>query len=421
MNDSTIAAIYFHSSYSCVSVHVHVSWSSLSVSPLFSYTTHPTRIYKSFIQNSESFFVCMCSICQILADSPSRWHLSRSLYSLNLYRTLCKTTPMVSNTQQYLPVCKFHQFLIENSSTYHQQHVQCQFALLGLLPVGPDCELISAFWTFMRQLTTHIPWEFVGFVVYGSSLFPHLHKHWVRGGGRDGASARENTLKLRLTTNSCRLLTNLLCKMTAELSERASEREGEGERKKESERASDRETWGVGVETPKKIVPVKKDQNQNPMSVWQRRLSQHYWYKIPLLHILSTNSWARGKGNSLVQINQKMGSKVKKWRMDSQDIYPRPPRLATQSETARENTQREGARAWACEREREKEREGENESEWGCERTSERERAREQADIILIWRLNLPGVETGISRSLVRMTTVTPWILSSSLMKAFTA
>jgi len=89
----------------------------------------------------------------------------------------------------------------------------------------------------------------------------------VRGGGRDGASARENTLKLRLTTNSCRLLTNLLCKMTAELSERASEREGEGERKKESERASDRETWGVGVETPKKIVPVKKDQNKNLMSV----------------------------------------------------------------------------------------------------------------------------------------------------------
>jgi len=46
--------------------------------------------------------------------------------------------------------------------------------------------------------------------------------------------------------------------MTAELSERASEREGEGERKKESERASDRKTWGVGVETPRKLYLSQK-------------------------------------------------------------------------------------------------------------------------------------------------------------------
>jgi len=42
-------------------------------------------------------------------------------------------------------------------------------------------------------------------------------------------------------------------------------------------------------------------------------------------------------------------------------------------------------------------------------------------DVILIWRLYLPGVEPGISRSSVGITTVTPWRFSSSLMKTFTA
>ena len=68
---------------------------------------------------------------------------------LNLYMilaaTLCKTTPMVSNTPQYLPVCQFQRFLDANSSTYHQQHVQCQFASLGQLLIGLDREFISAF------------------------------------------------------------------------------------------------------------------------------------------------------------------------------------------------------------------------------------------------------------------------------------
>jgi len=45
----------------------------------------------------------------------------------------------------------------------------------------------------------------------------------------------------------------------------------------------------------------------------------------------------------------------------------------------------------------------------------------QDVDVILIWRLYLPGIEPGISRSLVGITTVTPWRLSSSLMKAFTA
>jgi len=36
-------------------------------------------------------------------------------------------------------------------------------------------------------------------------------------------------------------------------------------------------------------------------------------------------------------------------------------------------------------------------------------------DVISIWRLYLPGVEPGISRWVVGITTVTPWMLSSSL------
>ena len=40
------------------------------------------------------------------------------------------------------------------------------------------------------------------------------------------------------------------------------------------------------------------------------------------------------------------------------------------------------------------------------------------SDVILIWRLYLPRVEPGISRSLVGITTVTPWMLSSSSVKS---
>ena len=50
------------------------------------------------------------------------------------------------------------------------------------------------------------------------------------------------------------------------------------------------ETWGAGVETQenKKIfVPLsKKDKNKNLMSVGRRHLLQHYWYKVPVLHII---------------------------------------------------------------------------------------------------------------------------------------
>jgi len=117
---------------------------------------------------------CFCA----WAASAKSWLICRRSHTclylstlLNLYITLCRTTLMVSNTQQYLPVCHFQQFLDANSSTYHQQHVQWQFVSLGQLLVVLDHELISAFWTSILAITTNFPWEFVGFVVYGSSFF----------------------------------------------------------------------------------------------------------------------------------------------------------------------------------------------------------------------------------------------------------
>jgi len=71
------------------------------------------------------------------AASAKSWQIRRrshaclylsTLLTQNLYATLCKTTLMVSNTQQYIPVssvgvytrtpCQFQQFLETNSSTY---------------------------------------------------------------------------------------------------------------------------------------------------------------------------------------------------------------------------------------------------------------------------------------------------------------
>jgi len=42
-------------------------------------------------------------------------------------------------------------------------------------------------------------------------------------------------------------------------------------------------------------------------------------------------------------------------------------------------------------------------------------------DVISIWRLYLPGVEPGISRWLVGITTATPWMLSSDLMSVWSS
>jgi len=50
------------------------------------------------------------------------------------------------------------------------------------------------------------------------------------------------------------------------------------------------ETLGPEVKTQEKqkdFVPLsKKDKNKNLMSVGRRRLLQHYWYKVPVLHII---------------------------------------------------------------------------------------------------------------------------------------
>jgi len=51
------------------------------------------------------------------------------------------------------------------------------------------------------------------------------------------------------------------------------------------------ETCGAGVETQENkniFVPLsKKDKNKNSMSVGRRRLLQHYWYKVPVVHIIT--------------------------------------------------------------------------------------------------------------------------------------
>jgi len=66
------------------------------------------------------------------------------------------------------------------------------------------------------------------------------------------------------------------------------------------------------------------------MGVGLRRLLQHYWYKVPVLHIIKYHFMGVGYRYSYwYKPNPKMGSKLKKRTMgiDSQDIYPRPPRL----------------------------------------------------------------------------------------------
>jgi len=76
----------------------------------------------------------------------------------------------------------------------------------------------------------------------------------------------------------------------------------------------DVETWGTGVETQKNtknLVPLfEKDKNKN--SHQRRRLLQHYWYKVPVLHIVKTIWGASRNGNLLVQIEPKNGFESEK-------------------------------------------------------------------------------------------------------------
>ena len=76
----------------------------------------------------------------------------------------------------------------------------------------------------------------------------------------------------------------------------------------------DVETWGTGVETQKNtknLVPLfEKDKNKK--SHQRRRLLQHYWYKVPVLHIVKTIWGASRNGNLLVQIEPKNGFESEK-------------------------------------------------------------------------------------------------------------
>jgi len=105
------------------------------------------------VSTNHSYRIARPCVCALTASAKS-WLIrcccptDTCLYlstPLNLYITLYKTTPMVSNKPQYLPVSQFQQFLYTNSSTYYRQHVQCQFVSLGQLLLGLVREFISAF------------------------------------------------------------------------------------------------------------------------------------------------------------------------------------------------------------------------------------------------------------------------------------
>jgi len=99
------------------------------------------------VSTNHSYRIASPRVCAWAASAKSwlicrRSHLSLFLYCFELvYNTVQNNTSGVKR----LSVCQSQQFLDANSSTYHQQHVQCQFASLGQLLVGLDCELISAF------------------------------------------------------------------------------------------------------------------------------------------------------------------------------------------------------------------------------------------------------------------------------------
>jgi len=122
MKDCTIAVSNFCSSCCWVFVHVHVPSCSLSVSLLLevSHTQHIQEVSTNLSYRIASPLFCAWAAsaksCLIRRRSHTCLYLSTLL---NLYIAPCKTTPMVSNTPQYFPMCQFQQFLDANSSTIH--------------------------------------------------------------------------------------------------------------------------------------------------------------------------------------------------------------------------------------------------------------------------------------------------------------
>jgi len=90
---------------------------------------------------------------------------------------------------------------------------------------------------------------------------------------------------------------------------------------------------GGGGRDPKKITiilcHISKETKTNIRVVGRRCLLQHYWIKVPVLLVVEYYDGCAVTVLYWYKPNQKMGSKLTKGRMniDSQDIYPRPPRL----------------------------------------------------------------------------------------------